>query len=396
MAHPDVSRPAPRPSFAILVAISAIGPLAMNILVPSMPGLEKSFGVSYGTVQLTLTLYLIGMAVCQLIYGPASDHFGRRPMLLAGMMLFFAASLAASLAPNIYFLIAARLVQAIGGSAGIVLARAMVRDVYSREKSASMISYITMAFVVAPMIAPALGGLLEEYAGWRVGFMLLAALGAAVLAAAWATLPETHVHRHTTVNLGFASNAAVLMTHRQFRTYALTLAFTSSIYYAFLGGAPHIVIDIMQRSPLEYGLWFISISATYMVANFLSGRYTQSFGIDRMIFTGNVIAVVGCLFCLGAALTDHLTPATLFLPVAFAGFGNGLTLPNGTAAAISVEPRMTGAAAGMAGFVQMVMGSSASQVVGSFQDGLPMLVFWFMAAFSVAALAIHLPAMRRS
>ncbi len=387
---------APRPSFAILVAISAIGPLAMNILVPSMPGLEKSFAVPYGTVQLTLTLYLIGMAVCQLIYGPASDHFGRRPMLLAGLALFFLASVAAALATNIYFLIAARLVQAIGGSAGIVLARAMVRDVYSREKSASMISYVTMAFVVAPMVAPVLGGLLEQYASWRAGFWLLAALDAAVLAAAFATLPETHVNRRTTVNLGFITNAGTLMTHSLFRTYALTIAFTSAIYYAFLGGAPHLMIDIMGRTPFEYGLWFISISATYMVANFLSGRYTQRAGLDRMIVTGNVIALVGCLACLAAALTDHLTPVTLFLPVAFAGFGNGLTLPNGTAAAISVEPRMTGAAAGMAGFTQMVVGSSASQIVGSFQDTAPLLVFWLMAAFSAAALVIHLPAMRRS
>jgi DHA1 family bicyclomycin/chloramphenicol resistance-like MFS transporter len=388
--------PAPRPSFAILVAISAIGPLSMNILVPSMPGLEKSFNVPYGTVQLTLTLYLVGMAVCQLIYGPASDHYGRRPMLLIGLMLFFVASLGAAIAPNIHFLIAARLVQAIGGSAGIVLARAMVRDVYTREESASMISYVTMAFVVAPMVAPVLGGLLEEYADWRTGFWLLAVLGAAVCVAVWAILPETHVNRHKTVNLGFISNAAVLMTHRPFLTYAATLAFTSAIYYAFLGGAPHIVIDLMKETPLKYGLWFISISAAYMVANFLSGRYTQRFGIDRMIFTGNVIALLGALFCLVAALTNHLTPATLFLPVAFAGFGNGLTLPNGTAAAISVEPRMTGTAAGLAGFGQMLVGSSASQAVGSWQVNFPMLVFWLMAAFSLLALVIHLPFLRRS
>ena len=397
MTATEASRATPaRPSFAILVAISAIGPLAMNILVPSMPGLEKSFGVSYGTVQLTLTLYLIGMAVCQLIYGPASDRYGRRPMLLAGLMLFFVASLAAALAPNIHLLIAARLVQAIGGSSGIVLARAMVRDVYSREKSASMISYITMAFVVAPMIAPVLGGLLEQYASWRAGFWLLATCGAVVLAAAWRFLPETHVNRHHDASFGFIANAGVLVTHLRFCTYALTLAFCSAIYYAFLGGAPHLAMDIMKLSPLEYGLWFSSISATYIVANFLSGRYTQRLGLDRMIFIGNLIALLSCLFGLVAALGDWLTPATLFLPVAIAGFGNGFTLPNGTAAAISVEPRMTGSAAGWAGFTQMVIGSSASQLVGSWQDGFPMLVFWFMAVSSMLALVIHAMGTRRA
>ena len=166
-----------RPSFAILVAISAIGPLALNIFIPSMPGLQAEFGVSYGMAQLTLTLYLIGMAVCQLIYGPLSDRHGRRPMLLGGLAVFVVASLAAAVAPSIKVLIAARLLQAIGGAAGIVLARAMVRDVFERDKSASVISYITMACVVAPMVAPVLGGFIDKVSGWRMDFWLLAAIG---------------------------------------------------------------------------------------------------------------------------------------------------------------------------------------------------------------------------
>ncbi len=155
------------------MAISAIGPLALNIFIPSIPGLQNSFGITYGTAQLTLTLYLLGLAVCQLGYGPLSDRYGRRPLLLGGMALFVVASIAAAIAPNIETLIAARLVQAIGGASGIVLARAMVRDVFDREKSASVISYITMAFVVAPMVAPVLGGFIDKVAGWRTDFWLL-------------------------------------------------------------------------------------------------------------------------------------------------------------------------------------------------------------------------------
>ncbi len=184
-----------RPSYAILIAISAVGPLALNIFMPSMPGLQKEFGVSYGVVQLTLTLYLIGMAACQLVYGPMSDRVGRRPMLLGGLSVFVVASLIAALAPSIEYLIGARLLQALGGAAGIVLARAMVRDVFDRETSASVISYITMAFVVAPMVAPALGGFLDTRFGWRADFWLLTVLGALVLASAWVWLPETHVNR---------------------------------------------------------------------------------------------------------------------------------------------------------------------------------------------------------
>jgi DHA1 family bicyclomycin/chloramphenicol resistance-like MFS transporter len=384
--NPDL----PRPSFPILVAISAIGPLSLNLLIPSMPSLERGFAVPYGTVQLTLTLYLIGMAVCQVFYGPASDRFGRRPLLLLGLSVFFLASLLAAVAPTIEILIVARLFQAIGGSAGIVLARAMIRDVYPREKAASVISYVTMAFAVAPMLAPVLGGLLEAYANWRIGFWLLASAGAAVLASAWRKLPETHHHRAAAGGAtSFFSNALLLARNRSFRCYALTASFTSGVFYAFLGGAPHIMIDVLKRSPMEYGLWYATISVTYMAGNYLSGTYTQTYGIDRMITLGNIICLGGGALCFAAAAADFVTPLTLFIPMSIAGFGNGLTVPNSLAGAISVEPRLTGSAAGWAGFAQMVLGSAVSQLVGSWQASWPLLMFWVMAACSLAALLEH-------
>ena len=384
-----------RPSYAILVAISAIGPLALNLFMPSMPGLQREFGVSYGVAQLTLTLYLIGMAVCQLVYGPISDRVGRRPMLLFGMALFVAASLMAALAPSIHVLIAARLLQAVGGAAGVVLARAMVRDVFDRETSASVISYITMAFVVAPMVAPAIGGYIDVHGGWRMGFWVLSGLGAAVLAAAWRFLPETHVNREGPGH-GFSllSGAARLFALPRFRGYTLVLAFTSSVFFAFLGGAPHIMMNVLHRTPMEYGLWFASVSAGYMAGNFLSGRYTKAVGLDRMILIGAGVTLAGGLLCFAAAVTGLLSPVTLFLPMCLAAIGNGLTIPNGTAGAISVDQRLTGAAAGWSGFSQMACGAAASQLVGSLQDGWPFAVFWFMAATSLLALLFHLAALR--
>jgi DHA1 family bicyclomycin/chloramphenicol resistance-like MFS transporter len=384
-----------RPSYAILVAISAVGPLALNIFMPSMPGLQREFGVSYGVVQLTLTLYLIGMAACQLVYGPISDRVGRRPMLLAGMALFVAASVMAALAPSIHVLIAARLLQAVGGAAGIVLARAMVRDVFDRETSASVISYITMAFVVAPMVAPAIGGYIDVHGGWRMGFWALGVLGALVLAAAWFHLPETHVNRAAGSGMGLISGAVRLFALPRFRGYTLVLAFTSSVFFAFLGGAPHIMMDVLGRTPMEYGLWFICVSAGYMAGNFLSGRYTKAIGLDRMIMAGCSVTLAGGLLCFAAAVTGFLSPATLFLPMCLAALGNGLTIPNGTAGAISVDPRLTGAAAGWSGFSQMACGAAASQLVGSLQDGWPTAVFWFMAATSLLALLAHMAALRK-
>jgi len=381
------------PSYPVLVAISAIGPLALNIFIPSMPGLQASFGVSSGTVQLTLTLFVAGMAVCQLVYGPLSDRFGRRPMLLSGMALFVAASLAAAIAPSIEVLITARLLQAVGGAAGVVLARAMVRDVFSREKAASVISYITMAFVVAPMIAPAIGGGLDHLAGWRSSFWLLTIAGLAVLAYAWHSLPETHLTRGAGSGMSLLSGAQRLLTLPRFRSYALTLSFASAVFFSFLGGAPHVMVDILHRTPVEYGLWFAAVSLGYMAGNFLSGRYTQRVGIDRMVLAGNFMTLGGSLLCLGAALSGLLSPLTLFLPMVLAAFGNGLTLPNGTAGAISVDQRLTGAAAGWSGFTQMAFGAIAAQLVGSLQGNWPYAVFWFMAAASVLGLLVHLRAM---
>jgi DHA1 family bicyclomycin/chloramphenicol resistance-like MFS transporter len=384
-----------RPSFLILVTISAIGPLALNIFMPSMPGLQATFGVSYGTVQLTLTLYLIGMAVCQLFYGPMSDRFGRRPLLLFGLSVFVLASLLAALAPSIEMLIAARLLQAIGGAAGIVLARAMVRDVYDREKSASVIAYVTMAFVVAPMVAPVIGGLLDKASGWRASFWLLAVLGAGVLLASWRSLPETHVRRNREANgFNLLTGAIHLFRLRRFRGYAMTLALSSSVFFAFLGGAPHVMMDVLQRTPLEYGMWFIVISLGYMCGNFLSGRYAERFGIDWLMLAGNASTLIGGFLCLAAAISGFLSPLTLFVPMAVAAFGNGLTIPNGTAGAISVDSRLTGAAAGWSGFTQMACGAAASQLVGSLQDGWPYAVFWFMAGASVLAIMVHGQAMR--
>jgi DHA1 family bicyclomycin/chloramphenicol resistance-like MFS transporter len=317
-------------------------------------------------------------------------------MLLGGLALFVAASLVAAVAPNIELLILARLLQAIGGAAGIVLARAMVRDVYDREKSASVIAYITMAFVLAPMVAPVIGGFLDQLAGWRASFWLLALLGILVLAASLRFLPETHVSRGSGNGVSLLGNAVQLFRRSQFRGYAMTLAFSSSVFFAFLGGAPHVMVDVLHRTPVEYGLWFIAVSAGYMFGNFLSGRFTQQFGIDRLMLAGNLLTLCGGFLCLAAAVSGMLTPVTLFVPMGVAALGNGLTIPNGTAGAISVDPRMTGAAAGWSGFTQMTCGALASQLVGSLQSQWPFAVFWFMAGASVLALLSHLAMMQRS
>ncbi|MFO1090504.1 MAG: multidrug effflux MFS transporter [Hyphomicrobiales bacterium] len=379
----------PRVPFVILILISAIGPLALNIFVPSMPGLQKAFAIPYSHAQLTLTLYLIGMAVCQLFYGPLSDRYGRRPMVMTGLVLFTAASALAAVSTGIEMLIVARLLQALGGAAGLVLSRAMVRDVYDRDKSASVIAYITMAYVLAPMVAPMIGGFLDEIAGWRASFLFLTLVGLAVSFAAWRTLPETTqaVSRHAPLLSleGFVR----LLRKRRFVAYVLTIASASSVFFAFLGGAPHVMIDVLGYSPKHYGMWFALISIGYMSGNFLSGRYSMKFGIDRLVLAGNLLTLCGALIGLAIALSGYLSPAGLFLPMALCAAGNGLTIPNGTAGAISVDHTLIGAAAGLAGFLQTGCGAVASQLVGTWQDSEPHAVFWMMAIASIAAVVAH-------
>lgn len=386
-----------RAPYVILVAVSAIGPLALNIFLPSMPGLQSEFGVSYGVVQLTLTLYLIGMALCQLVYGPLSDRFGRRPVLIGGLTLFIAASVMAALSTSIGMLVAARLLQAVGGAAGIVLSRAIIRDLYDRDRSASILGYVTMAFVIAPMLAPSIGGLLDGLAGWRASFALVAVLGVLAVIGTWRALPETNRNRSSSFGIGgLIAGYKRLICLPPFLAHVFTLAFASAVFFAFLAGAPYVMIVVLGATPLEYGLWFMVVSVGYMVGNFLSGRYSQRLGTDRMVSIGNMITMVAGFLALAAAVTGLLSPASLFVPMMFGALGNGLTLPNGIAAAISVDQRVIGAAAGLAGFLQVGIGAASSQLVGIAQDGAPFAVFWVMAAAGVLAVLSHWVALTRA
>ena len=382
--------PGPKPSLAILVALSAIGPLALNIFIPSMPGLQETFLVPYATAQLTLTLYLIGTAVCQLFYGPLSDRFGRRPVVIVGQGIFVIASLAAALAPTIEILIAARAAQAVGGAAGIVISRAIVRDLYGREKSASVMGYLTMAWVLAPMLGPTLGGFLDGLGGWAASFFFVGGLGALVWLAALFLLHETHHARgHAPILAGSLSGYRRLLAKPKFLAYTLALTFSSGVFFSFLAGAPYITVAVLGLTPFDYGLWFIAVSCGYMAGNGISGRFSERAGIDRMIGIGVVLVLCGCVISLLAVGAGILSPLALFLPMTLVAAGNGLNLPNGIAGAMSIDPTLAGTAAGLAGFMQMGLGALMSQSVGLFQEATPWAALYVMLASAILAVAMY-------
>ena len=349
----------------MLVAVSAVGPLALNIFMPSMPGLPAVFDTDYGTVQLTLGLYLVGLAVAQLAYGPLSDRFGRRPLLLGGFCLFLVGTLAGCFSGSIEMLIASRVVQAIGGCAGFVLARAIVRDLFDRERSASVIAYISAAMVMAPMVAPLIGGYLDDWLGWRSTFVFVGGFGAVVTVFAVLLLHESNFDRQPLPGLrGMVAAYRELLASPVFRGYAFLTTFASAGFFAFLGGAPYVVIELMGRTSSEYG-WYFALSAIgYMSGNLFSGRMSMRLGIDRMIGLGLALNLAGVSLMLMLWAAGSMVPLALFGPMLLFAIGNGLNLPNGIAGAISVDPRRAGTASGLSGFLQMSAGAGASAFVG--------------------------------
>lgn len=381
--------------YVALVTVTAIGPLALNMFMPSIPGLVLDLSTTAAMAQMTLALYLIGTAVSQLVYGPLSDRFGRRPVLLIGIVVFILASILCALATTIEMLVIARLLQSFGGAAGMVLTRAIVRDLHDEKSAASVFGYLTMAWAVAPMVAPALGGYLDEIAGWRTSFWVLTLFGAVALALAFLYLPETnHSHGENTGQSRLAGYKRLLL-NKNYLLLVATLAFTSGVFFAFIGGAPFIMIYVLKQSPLNYGLWFSVVAIGYMTGNFISGKFSRTTKTSTMITLGITIATIATLIPFMSALFGSLTPALIFIPMGFIALGNGITLPNVTSASLSSDPKAIGSAAGLAGFVQSAAGALVAQIVGVFQAEIPLIAIWFMMAGAILASLTYLYAIYR-
>jgi len=377
---------------ALLMAMTAIGPATLNILVPALPALTKQLASDTGTVQLTLSLYLLSLATAQLLLGPLSDRFGRRPVVLAGLALNVAASLAAIAASSIDGLIATRVVQAVGASTGIVIGRAIVRDLYERDRAAAMIGLVTTAMVIAPMVSPLIGGILDTAFGWEAIFVCIAIVSGAVLLWAVFELPETRPDNVPHSPGKLIQEWRALLGNAKFHGYVLCGALGSAPFFTFLGGGPHVVVTLMGRTSAEYGLWFVVTSLGYMIGNFTASRLSQRFGVDNMIMAGIGFELIGAsLTAVLVATMPDAGPAIIFLPQLVISYGNGLLLPNAIAGAISVRPQAAGAASGMTGFAQMAAGAASTQIVSvalaGASDAMPMA--WMLVIVVVATGAAY-------
>jgi DHA1 family bicyclomycin/chloramphenicol resistance-like MFS transporter len=358
----------------------------MQIFVPALPAIQRAFGVPTGVAQLALSLSILASAVATLSYGPLSDRFGRRPVVLAGLGVFVVGSLLCSLAPTIGVLIVGRIVQLAGAAVGMVIARAIVRDRYERDRAASMIAYLTMAMVVAPMLAPTLGAILMDLADWRAIFGALTLAGIMLAWGARLRLEETRSSPSGGPSLTLLAGAGRLLRSAAFIGYVLPSSFMMATFFAFVSGAPYFMIDVLGRSATEYGLWFIVVSVGYMAGNFTAARVTRRVGLDRMIVLGLVLALAGTALALGLIMALPWTPVLLFGPMMLASVASGLATPNAIAGAISVDPTMAGTASGLTGFTQMTTAALVSQAVGMLQNGTP----YPMAGFMVGCAAMSL------
>ncbi|MTH36221.1 Bcr/CflA family efflux MFS transporter [Paracoccus limosus] len=358
---PSSARP---PSLFTLVAITGTGALAMNIFLPSLPDMARHFGVEYGVMQLAVSAFLAVSALLQLLCGPVSDRFGRRPVILGAFAIFVLATIGTLLAPTAGWFLAFRLTQAVV-TTGFVLSRAVIRDMVPAERAASMIGYATMGMSLVPMIAPTLGGILDEIFGWRASFVTMGVLGSIVLLLCWFGLGETARGGGVPLRQQIATYPLLARSQR-FWGYALAATRSAGAFYAYLGGAPFVGRQILHLSASEVGYWFAAPSVGYALGNFLSARFSTRFGMNRMMLAGAVICTLPLIMALLADLGGTRTPLVFFGSVAFMGLGNGMLLPNANAGMMSVRPELAGTASGLGGAMAVSGGAALAALAASF------------------------------
>lgn len=357
-----------QPGLFVLIAITMIGQLAMNITLPSLNGIVADFGTTKPIAQLTLSLYLVGTAVAQLVYGPMSDHYGRRRIVLFGLVVFILGSIFCLFAQTIEMLIVGRVIQSVGACAGIVMGRAMVRDIYSTDRSTTMIANLTSAVVIVPGLAPLIGGYFDVWYGWRLSIAFVLVLGIMIFFYAFRRAHETLAveKRHNANFLELLSAFSVLLRNKLFNAYALQLSFNTAAYFSFLGGSS-IIFEMMNwGTPAELGFYFFGMTFVYIIGNFVTARFAHRIGSGKVNLLGTAIAMFGMILLGLVSYTVELEAPVFFGIVGILALGNGMCISSGVALAISADSRRVGAAAGLSGAFQLGFSAIATWAVSLF------------------------------
>jgi len=352
---------------ALLSLLTALGPLAVDMYLPSFPDIARLLATDAATVQLTLSLYMVSYAIGQLVYGPLSDRYGRLPVMRAALAIYCVASLACALAPDIGLLLAARMLQALGSSGAIVLARAIVRDLYSGARAGRELSLMGAIMALAPVLAPMIGGVLQSAFGWRSHFVLHMAIGLTAAAVVWRKLPET-----MTSATGPLSPRAILAAYAEIGRNRAVLAYVGMLAVSFAGvfawisGSSFVLQEIYGLSALAYGLAFAAASGGYLAGTAVATRIVQSLGLDRTIGIGAAALAAGGLGALAAIPFGGTSPIPLVAAMALYAAGMGLVQPQTIAGAMMPFPQRAGTASSLLGVAQMVCAALSGAIVGNF------------------------------
>ncbi|MBR1302464.1 multidrug effflux MFS transporter [Bradyrhizobium sp. AUGA SZCCT0042] len=382
----------------MLVAMTGVAPISLYLLVPALPVLATTFGRDISIAQMTVSLFMVGIACSQIIMGPLSDRFGRRPVLLCGLALMVAASVGCIFAETLPQLIAARFLQALGGATGMVVSRAIIRDLYSRDRISSMISLVIAVMMIAQMLSPLTGGLLETAFGWRAIFYLITAASLTITVGIAIMLPETR--RERAAGSSFRRDIGGLITSRAFIGYALCQVLASQIIFTFAGGGPYVVVTQMGRTSAEYGAWFATTGFAYLVGNLFCVRFSPRYQLEKLIWFGLALQLGGSLLNLVWSLAGtNRAPSFLFGTQMIVMFANAFVMSNSAAGALSVRPEAAGTASGAMGFLQMGIGSLVSQF-GAYLGGhsattLPLTAAIFAISIACASTMIFIVPRRK-
>ncbi|EIJ42893.1 drug resistance transporter, Bcr/CflA subfamily [Beggiatoa alba B18LD] len=375
----------------ILAACVALGPLSTDMYLPSLPMLVGVFSTSIDQVQLTLSVFLFGFAVGQLIYGPLADRFGRKPIMLLGMFIFTVATIICIFVQTIDGLIICRFFQAIGGCVGPVLGRTVVRDIYGAVKAAKMLSYIATAMALAPAFAPIIGGYLATWFSWHAVFVLLSIYGVLMLWLVWAYVPETRPEESQAVlnPLIILKNYTVLVLNRQYNGYVLCCSFAYGGLFAFISGSSFVLIDFLGVEKQHFGYFFGVIIIGYMAGTLIAGRFSLRWGINRLVLLGVVLMTGAGLTMVTAAILQIYTVWVVILPMMFFSAGGGIVMPQAMAGALAPFPEMTGTASALFGFTQSMMAALTGMLVGHLHSGTSFVMASSIALMGIASLVSY-------
>ncbi|MFG1260512.1 multidrug effflux MFS transporter [Xanthobacter flavus] len=351
----------------LLALLAFSGTLAMHVFVPALPVAQQDLGGGMAAMQLTISLYILGLAGGQLVYGPLADRFGRRPVLLAGLSLYTVAGLAAMLAPSVNALIAARLFEALGGCAGLVLARAIVRDTSAPADTTRRLALMNLMITVGPGAAPLVGGFLADAAGWRSIFIALTLLGVVNLLLTWRLLPETGRATEGAA-IGLMESYGQLLRAPAFWGYAVGGGCATTSLYGFVAAAPFIFTGELHQPTASVGGYIALLVLGVWVGSMLASRLIARVSVGRLLVGANGVSVAAAFILLAVVLSDQLTVPLAIATVFIFSVGVGTAAPAALAEALSVNPRVAGSASGLYGAMQMAVGALCTALAGVGSD----------------------------